>query len=150
MEGVKSLKLFTIACQYVQYQLCYLYSVCNHRHVFHCFITYLDFFINRLYRESPGWYTVISASIHISPGTTLVELLQNKWCLSAPTWRNSKNGAKFVTSQKTFNLNIDVVLMTEVWVVMTLQGKGVFHGWIQSFLTYPNLRLVTLCRAKYV
>ena len=52
-------------------------------------ITYLDFFINRLYRKSPGWYTVISARIHISPGTTLVKMLQHKWCLSAPTWRNS-------------------------------------------------------------
>ena len=62
-------------------------------------ITFLDFFINRLYRKFPGWYTVISARIHISPGTTLVKMPQNKWCLLAPTWRNSKNGAKSVTSQ---------------------------------------------------
>ena len=33
-------------------------------------ITYLDFFINRLHREFPGWYTVKSVRIHISTRLT--------------------------------------------------------------------------------
>ena len=48
-------------------------------------ITYLDFFMDRLYRKFLGLYTVISAGVHISPGTTLVIILQNKLCLSTLT-----------------------------------------------------------------
>ena len=55
-----------------------------------------------------------------------------------------------MTSQWTFNINIDVFLATEVGVVMTLQVKMAFHSWIQSFLTYLNLRLVALYRVHYV
>ena len=38
--------------------------------------------------------------------------------------------------------------MTEVGIVMTLQAEGTFHNWIQSLMTYWNLSLVALHRAK--
>ena len=31
---------------------------------------------------------------------------------------------------------------------MTLQDKGAFHGWIQSYLTYRNLRVSSIVSCK--